>query len=174
MVIGDPSVGKTSLIRRFVEKQFSEDYLPTIGINFLRKNVFVNQNTQASLILWDVAGQAKYTTFKKMYYVGSDFIIIVFDITNIRSYYSIKRWLKDVHTILGEQIEFAIFANKIDMEEQRQVLNYDNFKNYTTLFEIAETSAKTGQNVDNIFLRIAKFLIKKFGSIKGDSDTLSF
>jgi len=160
MVVGDPSVGKTSLIRRFVENTFSEDYLSTLGVDFLKKNLILDE-AEVTLVLWDVAGQAKYANFKKYYYQGADFVIIVFDITNPKSYASIAHWLHDFQEILRESVNFAIFANKADLEDQRKVQNYDDYRTEPGLLEIIETSAKTGQNVQQIFKQIGEFLIQK-------------
>lgn len=165
MVIGDPSVGKTSLIRRFVENQFSEDYISTIGVEFLKKEVWVGDK-KVNFILWDTAGQTKWAQFKKSYYKGAVFIIIVFDVTNVKSYYSINHWLKEAQNILGEDIDFAIFANKIDLLEGFAVPNFDDYRNLKNLFEFIETSAKTGQNVEEIFYRIAEYLLRKIGNVE--------
>ena len=173
MVIGDPSVGKTSLIRRFIENRFTDDYITTIGVDWLKKEVLINEMINVSLVVWDVAGQSKYASFQEMYYSGSDFIIIVFDITNERSYQNIKRWLEDVHRILGEEIDFAIFANKVDLEDQRNVSGYEDYKDFPNLFGIVETSAKTGRNVDEVFEKIAEFLVKKGGVVVDEFDDIS-
>ena len=165
MVLGDPSVGKTSLIRRFIENRFAEDYITTIGVDFLKKDVVVDK-TGATLVLWDVAGQAKYANFKKYYYTGANFLIIVFDITKIQTFQNITRWLGDAQEILGDPINYAIFANKADLANEREVTNYDYFQSADMLFELIETSAKTGHNVNEMFTRIARFLIQKQVSIE--------
>ncbi len=158
MVLGEPAVGKTSLIRRFVENRFSEDYLSTIGVDFLKKDIKYD-DTEVTLVLWDVAGQAKYANFKRHYYQGANFFILVFDITRKLTYLNVPRWLKDAQDIMGEQINYAIFANKVDLGDQREVLDYDGFLNAEGMLELAETSAKTGENINDIFTRISKFLI---------------
>ncbi|MFX1295874.1 MAG: Rab family GTPase [Promethearchaeota archaeon] len=164
MVIGDPNVGKTSIIHRYVENVFFDSYAPTLGVDFLKKSLKL-ANITVTYFLWDVAGQSKYASFKNFYYSGSDFIIIIFDITNINSFQHMDRWIIDALEILGDKIEFAIFANKTDLEDQRKVFDYDKFGNYDRLFEFVETSAKTGKNVFEIFARIAKYLLKKKGFI---------
>ncbi|MDD1776944.1 MAG: GTP-binding protein [Candidatus Helarchaeota archaeon] len=164
MVLGDPSVGKTSLIRRFVENRFSEEYLSTIGVEFLKKEVSVDENTRVTMVLWDVAGQAKWTQFKKAYYQGSLFIIAVFDVTNAKSYRNIKRWVSEAQEILGEKIDFTIFANKIDLLEGQAIPAFDEYNQYKGfLAPVIQTSAKTGKNVNDTFMNIAKFLVKKIG-----------
>jgi small GTP-binding protein len=158
MVIGDPSVGKTSLIKRYVENAFSEEYITTLGVDFLKKDIIIDKTT-VSLVIWDVAGQSKFATFKKIYYAGARFIIVVFDLTNKRTYQNIEFWLRDSQIILGDDINFAIFGNKADLVDERQVSNYDSYKKFDTLFDIVETSAKTGKNVQDIFTRIGKYLL---------------
>lgn len=159
MVLGEPAVGKTSLIRRFVENRFTEDYLSTIGVDFLKKNVKYD-DAEVTLVLWDVAGQAKYANFKRHYYQGANFFIIVCDVTRKLTYLSISRWLKDAQIILGEAVNFTIFANKVDLVDQREVEDYEDYKNAEGLVEIIETSAKTGHNVDASFIKLAKFLVE--------------
>jgi small GTP-binding protein len=165
MVLGDPSVGKTSLIRRFVENRFSEEYLSTIGVEFLKKEVLLEDlKAKVTLVLWDVAGQAKWTQFKKVYYQGSVFIILVFDVTNIRSYKNIKQWISDAQAILGESTDFTIIANKIDLLEGYAVPAFDDYNQYEGfLSPLVQTSSKTGKNVNETFLKIARFLVKKIG-----------
>lgn len=163
MILGDPSVGKTSLVRRYIENRFSEDYLSTIGVDFLKKDINVD-GTYVTIVLWDVAGQAKYANFKKHYYKGANFFIIVFDITKKPTYMNIGRWLKDAQEILGDDVYFAIFANKADLEDQREVEDYEAFKLMENLVEFEETSAKTGHNVNEIFTKIARFLIEKLNN----------
>ena len=159
MVLGEPAVGKTSLIRRFVENRFTEDYLSTIGVDFLKKNVKYD-DAEVTLVLWDVAGQAKYANFKRHYYQGANFFIIVCDVTRKLTYLSISRWLKDAQIILGEAVNFTIFANKVDLVDQREVEDYEDYQNAEGLMEIIETSAKTGHNVDDSFIKLAKFLVE--------------
>lgn len=159
MCLGEPAVGKTSLIRRFVENRFTEDYLSTIGVDFLKKNVKYD-DAEVTLVLWDVAGQAKYANFKRHYYQGANFFIIVFDVTRKLTYLSISRWLKDAQNILGEAVNFTIFANKVDLVDQREVEDYEDYQNEKGLVEIVETSAKTGHNVDDSFIKLAKFLVE--------------
>ena len=163
MVIGDIAVGKTSLIRRYVENIFREEYQSTLGVDFLQKKVLIDNKYQVTLSIWDVAGHSKFATFKSTYYNGSDFIIIVFDITKQRSYHSIERWLSEAQKILENDIPFLIIGNKADLEDERQVSNYDEYKEIPTLVKIIETSAKTGQNVSTIFEKIARLLLKRKG-----------
>jgi small GTP-binding protein len=164
MVLGDPSVGKTSLIRRFVENRFSEEYLTTIGVEFLKKELLIDEKTKVTLVLWDVAGQAKWTQFKKAYYQGALFIIAVFDVTNKKSFSNIKRWISDAQEILESNIDFAIIANKIDLLEGQTIPAFDEYNQYKGFIApIIQTSAKTGKNVNETFLKIAKFLVKKIG-----------
>lgn len=165
MVIGDPSVGKTSLIQRFVKNTFREDYLTTLGVDFLKKDITVQDiagnPSEVNLVLWDVAGQAKYANFKKYYYQGADFVIIVFDVTNRKTYNSIAQWLKDAQDLITHDIGFAIFANKTDLTDRREVTSYDEYMREEWLLELIETSAKTGQNVNESFQRIAELLVKQ-------------
>ncbi|MHA1278870.1 MAG: GTP-binding protein [Candidatus Helarchaeota archaeon] len=163
MVIGDTAVGKTSLICRYVENIYSEEYITTIGVEFLQKKVVIDNKYNVTLVLWDVAGQSKFTSFKKAYYNGSDLIIIVFDITRQRSYQNIAKWLSEAQRILGSDIPFVILSNKVDLEAQREVHDYNHYMNNPALVDLVETSAKTGANVNEVFTKIAKILLEKKG-----------
>lgn len=166
MVLGDAAVGKTSLIRRFIENKFEEGYLSTIGVDFLIKDLRLVNGTDVRLVLWDVAGQSKYTSFKHRYYNGANGLLIVFDVTNTRSCINVELWLRDAQTVLGRRIPFLILANKIDKLEQPFVpssflLGIVNSYSPHCL-KIVGTSAKTGCNVEEVFTDVANFLVKEF------------
>ena len=144
---------------------FEEEYKSTLGVDFLEKNVVLEENVKVTLVLWDIAGQSKYATFREDYYKGTHFIIVVFDITNFKSFQNINRWVTNATEVLGTNLEFAILANKIDLTDQRAIEDYPDFKTYENLFDFAETSAKTGENVNEILIKIAKYLYQKLENV---------
>ena len=170
MVLGDAAVGKTSLIRRFIENKFEEGYTSTIGVEFLIKDLKLADGIDVRLVLWDVAGQSKYASFKHRYYNGANCLLIVFDVTNTRSCMNVEIWLRDAQKVLGRRIPFLILANKVDKLEQPFVPSsfllriVDSYSPY--LLKIVPTSAKTGRNVEETFTDVANYLIKEFSKAR--------
>lgn len=154
-MIGDASVGKTSLSARWVDNSFLENYIATIGVDFKVKNVNGDR-----IQVWDTAGQERYSTITSTYYRGCHGIIIVYDITSQSSFNNIKKWLSDIKAYAPdeEQLSILILGNKCDSEEKRQV-KQDEVKNLE--YESFEVSALTGQNVDAAFNRIIELMKKK-------------
>jgi small GTP-binding protein len=161
-VCGDPGVGKTSTILRFTDNAFSRRYIPTMGVNISDK-IFQIKEKFTELIIWDIAGQTKFETMRKHFYQGSDAVVLIFDITNPKTFLSIRDWFNDIKKYLSESREPINFllGNKNDMSEQRKVskeeaklLAKDLNLNY------AEISALTGRNVEFSFYQITEKLIE--------------
>lgn len=164
MVLGDPAVGKTSLIRRFIENRFEEGYTSTIGVDFLVKDLQLVSGANVRLVLWDVAGQFKYANFKHRYYNGSNCLLIVVDVTDQRSCANVDVWLRDAQVILGKQVPFLILANKVDKLAHPFVPPSSLLRlvvAHSSYLKIVETSAKTGRNVEEVFREVAEYLTKQ-------------
>ncbi|MHA2008067.1 MAG: Rab family GTPase [Promethearchaeota archaeon] len=168
VIIGDHEVGKTSLVRRFVENKFTHDYRATIGLNILsHPHEFFGNNIVYSL--WDVGAQQYFKRFRQTYYLGAQAAFIVFDLTNKKSFESVKEWYKELEDFIGgREIPIIIIGNKTDLREQREI-NYKegvhivnaltNKPNITISY--IETSALTGENVEDAFTLIAYHYISK-------------
>ena len=100
VVCGDYSVGKTSLLNSYVEKKFSTDYIPTLGVNVLRKEFTLGDDKFVKLILWDIAGQDLFSSVRNQFYEGSDAVIIVYDVTRPESLESTKKWHSESRLIV--------------------------------------------------------------------------
>jgi small GTP-binding protein len=161
-LLGEPAVGKTSLMVRYIDNKFEQNYASTIGVNFMTKLIKTNEEL-IKLIIWDVAGQSKYTNFHNLYYKGTNFIIFVFDITSKQTLNKVDKWIAEVFRVCGE-VKFAIIGNKSDLEAKREVgiqeYHLISSKYKRNLCFSIETSAKTGYNVNKAFERIVKELIK--------------
>ena len=168
VIIGDHEVGKTSLVRRFVENRFSHDYRATIGLNILSHSMdFFGNNIVYSL--WDVGAQQYFKRFRKTYYLGAQAAFIVFDLTNKETLENTKEWYNELESFIGgRQIPFILIGNKNDLKDQRQVTYQDGVqlvnelsKKYNIQISYIETSALSGENVEDAFTLIAYHYISK-------------
>ena len=120
IIVGDQSVGKTNLINRYVKGEFSEDYMITIGMDFLTCNLELEDKI-FKLRLWDTAGSERFRSVTKGYYSNSCCALIVYDITDQNSFNSVKQWIEDCQSYASKNIHLILVGNKIDLKEQRKV-----------------------------------------------------
>ncbi len=160
IVIGDPSVGKTSLLLKFSSKKFKEQYIPTVGVNITKEQVTLEENGQKVLInlmLWDVAGQPQFYMLHKPYFNGADGMMLVFDITRSSTFSNVNNWYSTAvkHGLSG--IPRVLIGNKLDLKEERKIIRpmavHLSEKLNAPYFE---TSALNGENVETIFSKIAE------------------
>ena len=156
VVIGDPSVGKTSVIRRFSENKFSQSYLPTIGADFNLKVIELAQ-AQVIMTVWDIGGHDRFDSIRTFYYSGAHGGIIVFDMTREDTFKNVKKWEEDIRTGAGEKIPLILLCNKSDLLEQGEVTESEVQKIAEELkIPYFKTSAKSGLNVQESFEQMAK------------------
>ncbi len=151
-VLGDGSVGKTSLIEVYTHQTFKDFYLPTIGANHSIKEADFDTDTHVKAVIWDVAGQAKFSIIRKMFYEKAVGAVFVFDVTNRKTFESIDTWKQDLTEVLGEGFPSALVANKIDLVDKRKVTAEEGFEKSADLGMLYyETSAKLDDGVDDAF-----------------------
>jgi len=169
IIVGDKAVGKSSIVRRFVENRFSLDYRSTLGLNVLSHSIRFYGN-EVYFSLWDLGGQEYFKRFRKTYYIGAQAAFIVFDVCKRDSFANVKVWykeLKDFHH--KKNIPIVIVGNKIDLSDQRKVQYKDGMalvdeltrENTDSDFSYIETSALTGENIKDSFSLIAYHYIIK-------------
>jgi len=158
VLLGDQSVGKTSLITRFMYDTFDNTYQATIGIDFLSKTMYLEDRT-VRLQLWDTAGQERFRSLIPSYIRDSSVAIVVYDITNRASFLSTSKWIDDVRSERGNDVIIVLVGNKADLSDKRQV-THEEASNKAAQFNIMfmETSAKAGHNVKSLFKKIAMSL----------------
>ncbi|MHA2035113.1 MAG: GTP-binding protein [Promethearchaeota archaeon] len=157
IVIGDHEVGKTSILRRFVEGRFLADYRTTIGLNVLTHN-FEFFGNEISLFLWDIGAQQYFKRYRKAYYKGAQAAFIVFDITNKDSYYNVVNWFNELIEFREHEISVVIVGNKRDLQQEREIelgeaktLAEMLSEKYNRKISYIETSALSGENIEEAF-----------------------
>jgi small GTP-binding protein len=170
LTIGESGVGKTCILRRFVENKFLKNRLATIGIDFKTKNLIIN-NQEIKLKIWDTAGQERFRNITTQYYKGADGIVLVYDVTDEASYEKIKDWMDQIvaNTQEGE-IGLVLLGNKCDMEP-RAVSEEQGIKMAEDLkISYFETSALNGQGIKEAFEQLTRDIMKKKGVGESSSE----
>ncbi|TKA21808.1 Ras-related protein Rab-6B [Salinomyces thailandicus] len=156
--LGEQSVGKTSLITRFMYDSFDSTYQATIGIDFLSKTMYLEDRT-VRLQLWDTAGQERFRSLIPSYIRDSSVAVVVYDVTSSKSFQQTRKWVEDVRGERGSDVIIVLVGNKTDLGEKREVTveqGEEEAKKGGLMF--VETSAKVGFNVKALFKRIAQAL----------------
>ena len=175
VILGDHEVGKTSIIRRFVENTFSEDYRATIGLNILF-HTFEFFGNEIGVTLYDLGAQKFFKRFRKTYYSGAQAAFLVFDLTNRESLDNIENWYKELREFVpDEDVPIVIVGNKSDLTEDKQVFYQQGVKLANKLSEnekiklsYIETSALTGENVEDAFNLISYHYVMKSKEIEDE------
>ncbi|MFX1455873.1 MAG: ADP-ribosylation factor-like protein [Promethearchaeota archaeon] len=157
ILTGDYEVGKTSLIVRFVENLFKEKYHSTIGVEISKKRVDLAKETKISFAIWDIGGQiTQMTPFRKRFYGGANAAFIVIDRSRTGAFESIQKWNDELSKYVEGPKNIIIVANKSDLED-KIVISEEEIKKIANRlgFHYILTSAKTGENVNELFLYIA-------------------
>ncbi|CAL5203814.1 unnamed protein product [Lathyrus oleraceus] len=156
--LGDQSVGKTSIITRFMYDKFDNTYQATIGIDFLSKTMYLEDRT-VRLQLWDTAGQERFRSLIPSYIRDSSVAVIVYDVANRQSFLNTSRWVEEVRTERGSDVVIVLVGNKTDLVEKRQVsIEEGDAKSRESGIMFIETSAKAGFNIKPLFRKIASAL----------------
>ena len=155
VVIGDSGVGKSCLLIRFAEDKFSEEHVSTIGVDFTNRTVDVGGD-MVKLQLWDTAGQERFRTVTSTYYRGAQGIVVIFDVTERRSFETIRAWVEDVDKWASPGTVKILVGNKTDLHDRRQVTTEEGEALAEELrMRYYEASARENHNVDEAFLGLA-------------------
>lgn len=156
--LGDQSVGKTSIITRFMYDKFDNTYQATIGIDFLSKTMYLEDRT-VRLQLWDTAGQERFRSLIPSYIRDSSVAVVVYDVSNRQSFLNTVRWIEEVRNERGSDVIIVLVGNKTDLVDKRQVSIEEGdakARDFSVIF--IETSAKAGFNIKALFRKIAAAL----------------
>ena len=166
LIIGESGVGKTCFLLRYAENSFVANHLLTIGIDFKIKVIEI-EGKSIKLQIWDTAGQDRFRTITKTYYKGSHGVILVYDVCDERSFGNVKNWVNQIEQNAKSSICKVLVGNKCDKAERviteeqgRKLAEEYNMKFY-------ETSAKTGQNVEEAFTYLTREILKIYKNKEG-------
>ena len=158
LIIGDSEVGKTSVLSRYTKDIFNLNYLATAGIEFFTKDDNID-NKIVRIELWDTAGQEKFHSLTAAFFRNAEGIIVMFDVTNSISFENIRNWTESIKTHMSSEIDnipVIIVGNKIDLNEREIKTQEANQYCNELGYKYFETSAKTGENVNQTI----KYLVK--------------
>ncbi|XP_042153046.1 ras-related protein Rab-4B isoform X1 [Oncorhynchus tshawytscha] len=186
LVIGSAGTGKSCLLHQFIETKFKQDSNHTIGVEFGSRVVNVGGKT-VKLQIWDTAGQERFRSVTRSYYRGAAGALLVYDITSRETYNALTNWLTDARTLASPNIVIILCGNKKDLDADREVtfleasrFAQENGREYRFLLTVLtatelmflETSALTGENVEEAFLKTARTILNKMESGELDPERM--
>jgi len=168
-LIGDSFVGKTSLMKRYYEQNFNEDYLNTVGCDFKVVSLEVDMKA-IKLQIWDTAGQERFKAISVNYFRSAHGFIFVFDITKKESLVNIENWINTAFGSNKNNLYNILIGNKSDLSSSREV-SQEEAVEFAMKYEMPylETSAKENENVDVMFHYLAYMLMDKYNKDPGNS-----
>ena len=168
LVLGDPMIGKTSVLERYVNNTFKSNYLTTIGMDKRFKRLEIN-NTDVDVFITDTAGEERFRSLTKMFYKGADGIFLGFSLLEPQTLKSINYWIEQINENCSKEypISLVLFGNKCDDKQNIQVKQED-IEEIKKKYDLTyfETSAKDNINIQNLFEYLIKTTIKKRGNLK--------
>lgn len=160
LLIGNSSVGKSSLLLRFVDNAWSDLFVPTIGVDFKIKTMTIDSKN-VKLQIWDTAGQERFKNITASYYRGAHGILVVYDITDMESFKNINNWLIEIEKNANKNVYKILIGNKCDLEEKRTVSTQQGKELAETYgMKFIETSAKNNTNVNEAFELLGREIMK--------------
>ena len=161
IIIGASGVGKTAILKRLVEDTFTEESQSTIGVEF-DSTVLVIDGKKVKLQIWDTAGQERFRSISKAYYRNAVGVILVFDLTERKTFDELSNWLNDIHTLCDPNCVIQLIGNKSDLSDSRAVSlsEADAFAQRNQMHYL-ETSAKSGASISEAFTQCATQIMSK-------------
>ncbi|XP_044010087.1 ras-related protein Rab-8B-like [Aphidius gifuensis] len=161
LLIGDSGVGKTCILSSFSQNGYQESNLSTIGIDFKVRVIEIDEK-KIKLQVWDTAGQERFKSITTAYYRGAHGIILVYDVTDEKSFENIKEWMRLIKTHASEDVEKILLGTKCDLENQRKVTTERGKQLAVECgMKFLETSPRMDINIEEAFYTITKDIIDK-------------
>ena len=170
VLIGDGGVGKTSLRRRFMGESFVTSYIATIGADFAVKDLTTRSGKQVRFQIWDLAGQERFRIVREGFYRGSRGALLVYDITRGETYNNIPFWAEELAKNVSSVPPMVLVGNKIDLKGSSGVYVTPDYgemmreyleRRYGVPVHFIETSAKTGENIEEAFVTLAELILSQ-------------
>lgn len=160
VVLGPQGVGKTSIVKRYIEKKFTKHLNPTIGALFFSCNLEL-EDARVMLMIWDTAGQERFRSMAPMYYRKANAAMLVFDLTQYSTFVAMKRWVEELQKNVEEVMVLAVIGNKLDLMEEREV-DAEEARVYARKIGATyhETSVLQSDGIENLFLSISTDILK--------------
>jgi len=173
IIIVDAACGKSCILHRFIDDKFKKESTHTIGVEFGSKIIEVG-GQHVKLQIWDTAGQERFRSVTRSYYRGAAGAVLVYDITSRESYNHVNSWLEDARALANPDIAIVLVGNKIDLASEREVtfMEASRFAQENDLIFL-ETSALTGEGVQEVFLKCARTILTKIESGALDPDSMN-
>jgi small GTP-binding protein len=166
--LGDAGVGKTSIVTKHVTSSFRENSLPSLGANITSRDYNI-AGQDATLLIWDIAAQEAFSRVRQQYYNGAKAVFVVYDVTRPGTFEDVVVWLDDLNKVIRKKIPIVLIGNKIDLPAVVHTRSGERLA-HDIGADFMETSAKTGQNVEEVFERVVRLLT---GATAGTTSTLS-
>ena len=160
LLLGNSDVGKSSLLLRFVDKLWTDSFVPTIGVDFKVKTIQIGEKT-VKMQIWDTAGQERFRNVVASYFRGSNGILLIYDVTNKDSFKNLDNWLEVIENNASDNVLKILIGNKIDLVDEIEV-KHEEGQQFANRFnmQFIETSAKLDTNVSEAFETLAKLMIE--------------
>ena len=173
LILGDSSVGKTCFLTRYADDRFEDTHIATTGMDYKLKNITLENGKTVKLQIWDTLGQDRFRSITKNYYKGAHGIILIYDITERKTFESVSNWVKTIRDEADEKVVIVLAANKSDFEEKRQVSQEEGEKLAQDLnLTFFECSAKDNKNINETFDDLVAKLIINFPKVGGTGEKL--
>ena len=165
LLLGDSTVGKTCFLMRFTENTFQEIHMSTIGLDYRFKKMPVDEGKEATVQIWDTAGQDRFRAITKNYYKGAHGIILIYDVTNQKTFENVRNWVTQIRENASEKAIIYIVGNKID-DKQNKVVTKEDGEKMAKEFDLKffEASAKEDINIAPTFEALVKDIYKVNGN----------
>ena len=170
ITLGESSVGKTSILARYVEDIFDINMIATLGVDFKRKTEKIDDK-QINIKVWDTAGQECFRNIQKIYYHNTEGVLLVFDLTCKKSFEQLNYWIENIKIECPKDVALCLIGNKNDLVDQIEV-NDDEINDFiqkNNNIKFFKTSAVTGENIKEIFQYIARQILAIFEKKKTEN-----